>query len=225
MSLVAYPRSEATRERRRQDEILGREGGSRRDSPPPPDRRTHHRGRTMLDESETYDDRRRLRVRDRASRGASRDYGGVRGGNPQEGEASRGVDGAMAPVFRNYASRVRREGWERALVVDVGRLATTRDRPSALSALSLLPPFFPCPPPLVLAATERGLDTTLALVVVSAARAAGCWYGGGGPRTCARATTYRESWVGKRLVAIRGGTSGVEGQEESGRLEGHANGI
>lgn len=103
ISLVAYSRSEATRERRRQDEILGREGGSRRDSPPPPDRRTYHRGRTMLDESEAYDDRRRLRVRDRASRGASRDCGGVRGGNPREGEASRGVDGAMAPVFRNYA--------------------------------------------------------------------------------------------------------------------------
>lgn len=85
ISLVAYSRLEMTRERRRQDEILGREGGSRQDSPPPSDRRTYHRGRTMLDESETYDDRRRLRMRDRASRGASRDCGGVRGGTPERG--------------------------------------------------------------------------------------------------------------------------------------------
>lgn len=73
--------------RRRRDEILGRQGASRRrDSPPPPsaDRRTHHRDRTTLDESETYDDRRRLRVRDRASRDCG---GGVEGAlsTPREG--------------------------------------------------------------------------------------------------------------------------------------------
>lgn len=52
-----------------------------------------------------------------------------------------GVDGATAPVFRSYAARVSREGErererKRELVVDVGRLATTRDRPSALATPS-----------------------------------------------------------------------------------------
>lgn len=83
ISLVAYFQLQMTRERRRQSEILGKKDYSRRDSPPLFDRQTYHRGRTMLDESEMYDDRRRLRVRDRASRGASRDYGGVRGGTPE----------------------------------------------------------------------------------------------------------------------------------------------
>jgi len=82
ISFDVYSRLEMIRERR-QGEFFGKEGGPRWDSPPPSNQRTYHRGRTMLDESETYVDRRRLQVRDRASRGASRDYGGVRGGTPE----------------------------------------------------------------------------------------------------------------------------------------------
>lgn len=83
ISLLAYSQLDMTRERRCRNEILGRKDDPRRDSPLLSDRQTYHRGRTMLDESETYDDRWCLRVRDRASRGASRDYGGVRGGTPE----------------------------------------------------------------------------------------------------------------------------------------------
>lgn len=223
--LAAYYRPGVpSRERRRRDEIHGREGASRRrDSPPPSaNRRTHHRDRTTLDESEMYDDRRRLRVRDRASRGALRDCdgGGGQGGtppprrvksppSPREG----GVDGATAPlpVFRSYApglvAREKEKGRE-SLVVDVGRLATMRDRPSALSAPPLLLPLVTPPwrPP-------RGSDTTLArllfpplvLVVVTVLALSA--------RVCERRIHIRSrEW--ERLVAIGSGILRVEGQEE-----------
>lgn len=111
ISLVAYSQSVTARdERRRQDEVLDGEAGPRRDSPPPSDRRTRHRGRTMLDESETYDDRRRLRMRYRASRGASRDYGGVRGGTPERVKHIPRRRWRHGAGFQELRSRVRRKG-------------------------------------------------------------------------------------------------------------------
>lgn len=219
--LAAYYRPGVpSRERRRRDEIHGREGASRRrDSPPPSaDRRTHHRDRTTLDESETYDDRRRLRVRDRASRGALRDCdGGGQGGTPsprgvKSPSPSRGWrrwrHGAGAG-FQELCSRVSREGErerEREREPGGGCWSPGNDERSTECSLCPLLPLVTPPwrPP-------RGSDTTLArllfpplvLVVVTVLALSA--------RACANANIHQESRVGTisrdREWDIEGGRS------------------